>query len=192
MEESDVWLELSREDFLCALARLKPPRMSQAYLRKELQLGLVDGEAVFSMEGAEHRQPAVGSWNGLACMTYGMLYPYLEIKPASERVRLIFEDNKLRLGTRRFNATWISTTPTVTQALINAHFMSDEDNRKWRCPMCEAKQVRCLGGLPARARLTKQDRLLIAIRDSTEASHACGNCGYAWVEVDVNQIIARE
>jgi len=50
--------------------------------------------------------------------------------------------------------------------------------------MCERKQVRKLDALPSRARLTEQEKLLIEIQGTTDATHACGSCGYAWIEID--------
>jgi hypothetical protein len=37
---AEVWLEMTRDDFLDGLKRLKPGRMLKSYLAKELQIGL--------------------------------------------------------------------------------------------------------------------------------------------------------
>jgi len=55
-----IWLDLSCADFLAAIKALKPPRMPKTHALKELQIGLVKGEAIFCMEGAQTRCPAIG------------------------------------------------------------------------------------------------------------------------------------
>lgn len=186
MTGSTAWLELGRGDFLEALACLRPRRVSKTHLLKELQIGLVRGEAVFSMEGVESRQPARGQWGGIACMSYGMLYRFLRYPPETDAVRLVYDGRKLQLGNSRFDAMWVGASELAGDALLNAHVMATEDTRRWRCPGCELKQARRLDGLPSRVRMTPGLRLLISIRDGTEATHACPNCGYAWKEVSVN------
>lgn len=50
--------------FLNAIKTLKLPRMPKTHALKELQIGLVKGEAIFCMEGAQTRCPATREWNG--------------------------------------------------------------------------------------------------------------------------------
>jgi len=110
VETSAPWIELSRDDFLEAIKRLKPGRMLKSYHAKELQIGLDNGEAIFCIEGAITRRSAQGAWNGFACISYGMLLPYLKVKPETERVRLVFDQGRLKIGTARFQARWIGAS----------------------------------------------------------------------------------
>ncbi len=110
MQVTDMpWIELSRDDFVDAIRRLKPGRMLKSYERKELQIGLVVGEALFCIDGAITRRPASGVWNGFACVSYGLLLPYLKVKPEGDRVRLEFNQERLRIGSARFQSRWIHT-----------------------------------------------------------------------------------
>jgi len=102
------WIELDRDDFLDAIRRLKPSRMLKSYQAKELQIGFDGAEVTFCIEGATTRRPAQGAWNGFACISYGMLLPYLKVKPETERMRLVFHNGRLKIGTARLQARWIS------------------------------------------------------------------------------------
>jgi len=59
-----IWLNLSCIDFLSAIKTLKPPHMPKTHALKELQIGLVKGEAISPMEGAQTHCQAIGEWNG--------------------------------------------------------------------------------------------------------------------------------
>jgi hypothetical protein len=43
------WIELSRDDFLSAIKRLRPERMGKRFLAKTLEIGLQGEEATFSV-----------------------------------------------------------------------------------------------------------------------------------------------
>ena len=117
-EDSSQWIQLSREDFVDAIKRLKPGRMLKSFLLRELQIGFIDGEVIFAVEGASTRRPAKGQWDGFACLAYGMLFPYLKVKPDSDPVRLTFDAGRLKIGTTRINARWISATPVISQMVL--------------------------------------------------------------------------
>lgn len=108
-----TWLEISRDDFLAAIKSLKPARVLKSYLSKELQIGLIDQEAVFCIEGVQVRHPAKGDWTGFASVKYGMLHAFLKVKPTDDPIRLAYEGQRLRVGTTRFGATWINVSPWI-------------------------------------------------------------------------------
>ncbi len=181
-----IWLDLSCADFLAAIKALKPPRMPKTHALKELQIGLVKGEAIFCMEGAQTRCPAIGEWNGFVCLPYGMLLPYLKLKPPGERVRLSLENDRLRIGANKLSATWIEVSPWIGEMALEAHFMSDgtpvvETNHLY-CPKCGAKKGIRLGDFPQKAKPTTHEKKLFDLRDNSKATHACKSCLHAWVE----------
>lgn len=62
MDETSVpWIELSRDDFLEAIKRLKPGRMLKSFQAKELHIGFDNGETIFCLEGATTRRPVRGA-----------------------------------------------------------------------------------------------------------------------------------
>lgn len=105
-----AWLELSREDFLSALRRLKPRRMLKSLLSKELQIAFIEGEAVFCVEGAQTRRPAQGQWSGFACLAFGQIYPFLKIQPQGRTVRITLEGGCVCIETMRLKARWTAAS----------------------------------------------------------------------------------
>ena len=67
-KSTPAWLEIDRDDFVDALKRLKTGRLTKAFLHQELQIGYLQGEAVFCIQGAQIRWPAKGSSNGFVCL----------------------------------------------------------------------------------------------------------------------------
>ena len=182
-----IWIDLSKEDFLKAIKTLKPPRMPKTHALKELQIGLVKGEAIFCMEGAQTRCPATGEWNGFVCLPYGLLLPYLTLKPPGDRVKLSLDDGRLRIGANKLSATWIEVSPWIGEMAVEAHFMSDGtpvvETSLLYCPKCGSKKGVRLGDLPQKAKPTPQEQKLFAMRDGSRATHACKSCLHAWVEL---------
>jgi hypothetical protein len=50
-----AWLEIDRENFVDALKRLKTSRITKTFLHQELQIGFLQGQAVFCIQGAPTR-----------------------------------------------------------------------------------------------------------------------------------------
>ena len=100
------WIELSRDDFLSAIKRLRPERMGKRYLAKTLEIGLQGEEATFSVEGALTKRPAKGHWEGLVCVQFELMNSFLRVRPPNDVVRLSFDGQRLSLGSSRFPATW--------------------------------------------------------------------------------------
>ncbi len=189
MNQPSVWLEVGRDDFLKAIKALKPLRMPKAYLGKELQIGLLGGEAVFCIEGAQTRCAAKGDWEGFVCLSYGLVLPYLKVKPDGDPLRLSFEGGRLRIGSTRLTAVWISVSPWIGQMALEAHFMAERDNvalaaTKRYCPSCGSLKGVLLADLPVKGRPTEVERQLQQLRDTTPATHACPVCRFAWIEPD--------
>lgn len=177
------WIELSRNDFLDAIKQIKPGRMLKSFLLRELQIGLVNGEAIFAVEGASTRRPAQGCWNGFACLAYGMLYPYIKVRPDTDPVRLTFENGRLKIGTTRFQARWIEASPWISEMALDAHFFGPiTSHQKLYCPRCGKREGMSRGALldlPVRSPALED---LLNLLEAHDASHGCVLCRYSWAE----------
>lgn len=181
------WIELSRDDFLGAIKRLKPQRMLKSFAHKEMQIGLFKEEAIFCIEGATTRRSASGVWDGFACVSYGLLLPFLKIKPAGDRVRLEFDQERLRIGSTRFQSRWIDASSWISQIALSAHFMGSEDHSpsKLFCPRCGKREGVTLDSLVESAVRTEHDEQLMRLLEKFKASHGCGTCLHSWNEIHV-------
>ncbi len=187
------WMELTRDDFLDAIKRLKPARMPKSYALKELQIGLVKEEAIFCIEGATTQRPASGVWNGFACVSYGMLLPFLKFKPEGDRVRLVFDQGRLKIGSTRFQARWIDASPWISQMALEVHFMGSSDLPKLFCPQCGKREGVALDSMLEKSVRTEQQEKLIEKLETINATHGCGSCFHGWKEIlDVTRFNTRQ
>lgn len=180
-----VWLELSKADFLSAIRRLQPGRMAKSFLAREVQIGLVAGEAVFCVEGAQTRRPATGCWNGFVCLSYGVLFPFLKIKPDGDMVRLAYEDGRIKIGPSRMQARWIEVSPWISTMALEAHFMGPPEglDRRMFCPACGKRLGVELASLAQLPRPSAKEERLLAAYDLSAATHGCTDCGHVWTEL---------
>jgi len=182
-EDGSQWIQLSREDFVDGIKRLKPGRMLKSFLLRELQIGFIDGEVIFAVEGASTSRPAKGQWDGFVCLAYGMLFPYLKVKPDSDPVRLTFDAGRLKIGTTSFNARWISASPVVSQMVLEAHFLGPVvEPVKLYCPRCGKREAHSQGALLDMITLSKDHETLLNLLEKHGATHGCTLCHYGWVE----------
>lgn len=181
-----AWLDITRDDFLSAIKRLKPGRMLKSYQSKELQIGFLDGEAVFCIEGAQTRRPSQGEWKGFACVPFGLVLPFLKVPPMTDTVRLSFEDGRLRIGTVRYTAKWIEVSPWISQMALEAHFMApaDTQDKPRYCPRCGKRQGVLLDHLQQKSALKEPEKKLLTRHQDSEATHACRSCLHGWKELD--------
>lgn len=184
-DTSPPWIELYRDDFLEALKRLKPGRMLKSFQTKEVQIGLDNGEAIFCIEGATTRRPASGAWNGFACISYGMLLPYLKVKPETGRVRLVFDQGRLKIGTTRYQARWVDASPWISRMALEAHFFGPRTQSapKLFCPRCGKREGVARDELEEKAARSPQEDKLLTHLERIDASHGCGACFHAWKEI---------
>lgn len=184
-KDEGSWLEISTDDFLDAIKRLKPGRMIKSYMTKELQIGFLKDEAVFCIEGAQTRRPARGKWNGFVCISYGMMIPYLKVKPETETVRLTFKDGRLSIGITRFKVQWIEVSPWIGQMVLEAHFLgaSDSPSAKRFCPQCGVREGVNLQALQDKFTLVEAEASLLSRLEKTQATHGCMSCRHGWREL---------
>jgi len=184
-KDEGSWLEISTDDFLDAIKRLKPGRMLKSYMTKELQIGFLKDEAVLCIEGAQTRRPARGKWNGFVCISYGMMIPYLKVKPETETVRLTFKDGRLSIGITRFKVQWIEVSPWIGQMVLEALFLgaSDSPSPKRFCPQCGVREGLNLQALKDKFTLIEPEAALLSRFEKTQATHGCMSCGHGWREL---------
>jgi hypothetical protein len=186
-EQQSAWLELTRDDFLSALKKLKPGRMLKSYLGRELQIGLLNNEGVFCIDGAQTRRPAHGDWSGFVCVTYGMLLPFLKVPPDADPLRITFEGGRLRIGTMRMAARWIKASPWISEMALEAHFMSQPNEppaKPLYCPNCGKRKGIDLSGVLHVSKPKPQEKRLLDLFENTSATHGCTECLHAWAELD--------
>jgi hypothetical protein len=90
MTEKAIWLEIGRKDFVDAIRRLKPGRRTKSMLNWEIQIGFINDEAVFCINGAETRRAAKGEWPGFVGFNFGQALSYTKVQPIHDPVRLEF------------------------------------------------------------------------------------------------------
>ncbi len=183
--ESQRWLEVSRDDFVHALKMLSPGRMPKSRLTQELQIGFANGEAIFSLEGALTRCPAKGQWHGVVCLAYGILVPYIQMPPPTDPVRLIFEQDRLKLEHSRFPARWMELSPWIGEMVLTAHFMGPDSppENPLLCPSCGERAVRSRAALLEKLKRTAREEQALNLLEQHDATHVCTSCGYGWREV---------
>ncbi len=183
--EGNIWMELSRDNFVHALKTLSPGRITKALMSKELQIGLVNGEAVFCIQGASTRCQASGQWNGFVCLPYGSLSPYVRVPPDKDPVRLTFETNRLKLGGSRYPARWIDASPWISDMALTAHLFGPDEQpgAALQCPMCGKHSVLSRGGLLTKIVRTSREESMLNLLERYDATHACSGCRYGWREI---------
>ena len=103
-----MWMETCKEDFLYLIERLKPERYLDWYQKKETRIGFDAGEVSFEVNGVQVRRPAKGEWTGYVLVPYGLLMPFLKVKPASKVIAFTYENQRVGIDTKRMAARWIA------------------------------------------------------------------------------------
>ncbi len=106
MDSKKYWIEISRDEFLDAILRLKPSRMLKSYLSKDLEISYSAGAACFNVNGAKVVQPAKGEWEGIVSVKYSYGLNFTKIKPINDPVRFEFENQILKIESARIPAKW--------------------------------------------------------------------------------------
>jgi hypothetical protein len=181
-----MWLELASEDFVDALKRLKPKRGGKATIAQlETQISLIDNEAVLVVNGALKKCPGTGEWKGFVCLDYGFLLPFIKIKPATDVLRLEYQDSKLKIETSRITVTWVESSPWLTNQPPDADFnniIPEKINYRF-CPDCGKRTGLDLRYIPNRTRPTPVEKKLIKLFKTTKSTHGCLLCSHGWIEI---------
>jgi hypothetical protein len=183
MTEKAIWLEIGRKDFVDAIRRLKPGRMTKSMLHREIQIGFIADEAVLCINGAETRRAANGDWPGFVGFNFGHALSYTKVQPIHDPVRLEFKQDRLRIETSRIPATWIDAPAWIASMGLNVHFLGPAQPptvATMFCPSCGKKAGVLLHTMPVRARRTEIEQSLHDLKDYGRATYGCQACAHGW------------
>jgi len=176
------FLQMSSAEFVNALKRLSPKRITAAMRSGELYVGMSGGEAVFCIRGALTRCPVIDSdWEGFAAVNFGMAISFVKAPPSGELVSLKWSDGRLRIDTLSLAAKWSGAPEWIAAMATEAHLQAVEDEREIKrfCPRCckrkgepvEPTARQWPQGLPVATHLNRE-----------HANMLCSGCGHAWCE----------
>lgn len=178
------WIELKRTDFLDVLQKLKPSLRVKNSPDRDLQIGLVNGHAIFSVQGASASKPAKGSWPGLAQTRLMNFLTFLVAKPTESTVRISFEKGKIKVSSARFSAKWSKSDDLLTIEQLDQHSSTQtkENILKFKCPKCRRKQGVSIHSLASGLFASSEDKKLMSIAEKLNHGFACKSCGATWDE----------
>jgi hypothetical protein len=181
---SEHWIEMKRADFLNALQLLKPTARITSALERELQIGLIKGQAVFSVQGASESMEASGSWAGIACTKLAFFLPFLAVKPAASDVRIIFQDGAIFVCSARFPAKWAESNERETAERLSQHkaMPAKENILKFKCRQCHKKQGVALDSLEYGPFSSEEVRRLFEAAELVNHGFGCLSCGMTWMD----------
>lgn len=179
-------LKLHTADFIAALKRVKPKRMTVADRAGELYLGKNGDEAVFCVRGALTRCPIIeGDWEGVAAVTFGMIASFLKAPPPGPTISLKHDGEHLKVDSLTLRSTWAAAPPWIAAMATEAHLLNVDDTPrqvKLFCPRCGKRK-----GEPweATARDWPQGLLVATALSREHANMRCSDCGHAWCEIGI-------
>jgi len=182
--ENDYWIEIKRKDFLDALKEIKPALRVRGAPERELQIGLVNSQLIFSVEGAFASRPAKGNWPGIASTRLAYFLTFLAANPAEASIRISYQDQKIRASTAVFTSKWRHSNDLYTGDLLHTHSTSQaaEKAPKFICPVCHKKQGVPIDSLPRGVFTDYKSRRLEKTADSLGHGFGCKACGHTWEE----------
>jgi len=181
---------LWKKDFIEAVRVLKPRRVNAATGLSEFQLGYLDGEAVFCVNGAQVRRPARGRWPGFACFRFAFMLAMLKVPPPGERIEIRRVGGNVQVGATRMTARWIESPEWIAEMALEAHLHGPDEAGappELYCPKCSRREgvlfrdlLRQTGRYPI-----QQERIHIGSRTlGAEPTRECRACGHQWIELD--------
>ena len=184
---TEKWVELKRTDFLAAIQSIKPAVRIKSAPARELQIGLVNGQLVFSVEGASARAPATGHWPGLASLRLAYFLTFLVAKPTERLVRITFADEKVSVSSARFPAQWSDTSalPTGEQLLQHAASPPKENILRFKCPKCRRVRGVAFDSISSGPFVTDTVKDMVLAGESLGHGFGCLSCGRTWENQNV-------
>ncbi len=181
---SPYWIELKRTDFLDALKSLKLALRVKGSPARDLQIGLIDGEVVFSVQGGTASSPASGNWPGLASLPLTYFLTFLVAKPSENPIRMTFADGKVHLSTARFPAKWVDSNDLLTGEQLHEHAVMPgiEEILKFKCPKCRRKKGVAFVSLSAGSFTPDGIKNMLHAGESLGHAFGCLACSATWVE----------
>ncbi len=191
MEAADAkaFLVIPKADFLKAIRTIKPRRVTKTVQLSNVQLGHLDREAVFCVNGAEARCPARGRWPGLARFPFAYLLSLLKVPPKANPVLIEYDNGKLIVETSRISAGWAEVSEWVGSMALEAHLQDlppEEEVVPLYCPRCGRRK-----GVPhnpaalqsGRYPMPEEGLIISGSPSSTKPTHECEKCGHRWVDL---------
>lgn len=188
----DHQLVLETHDFLAAIKTVKPHRVDAAAKLSECQLGYVAGEAIFCLNGAQTRRPAVGSWPGFARFRFALMLAVLKVPPPEPLIEIRCSDAAVQIGATRVPARWIESSEWIAEMALEAHLHGPDKApapQELYCPKCGRREGVFLRDLLRPASTGRhpapQERIHIGGRTlDAEPTRACKSCRNQWIELD--------
>ncbi len=182
-------LEISKKDFIDAIRTLKPKRINPATKQSEFQLGYIDGEAVFCINGAQTRRPARGVWPGFACFRFAFMLAVLKLPPPGPRIEIRRSGTGVQIGPTRVSARWIESSEWIAEMALEAHLHGPDEGlepQELYCPKCGRREGVLFRGLRQAGRYSvPQERIHMGSRMlGAEPTRECRACGHQWIELD--------
>jgi hypothetical protein len=179
---TEKWIELKRTDFLSAIQSIKPTGRTKGAPTRELQIALLNGQLVFSTEGAFASAPATGDWPGLAILRLSYLLTFLVAKPTESMVRITFSDEKISVSSARFPAKWSRTRalPKREQLLKHAALPRREDVLRFKCPKCRRIQGVAFDSISIGPFAADTVKRMVIYGESQGHGFGCLSCGWTW------------
>lgn len=180
----ECWIEIKRADFLNAIQSLKPTARIKSAPERELQIGLVDDQAVFSTQGASVSISACGNWSGIVCIRLTYFLTFLVAKPSESIVKIIYKDGKLRVSSARFPSKWVDSEEREITELLSQHtnMPKKENILKYKCPKCRRKQGVALDSLESGPFASEEVKRLFEVAESVHHGFGCLSCGNTWAD----------
>jgi hypothetical protein len=180
--ENLPWIELRRTDFLSALKDIKPSLRVRGAPERELQIGLINSQIVFSVQGATVSRPARGFWPGLASLRMTYFLTFLVAKPAENVVRISFVDGKIHASSARFAAKWVDSNDLLTVTHLNDHAKTPtkEETMMFKCPKCRRKKGVAFFSISQGPFMTDMVKNMVTVGESLDHGFGCLVCGKTW------------
>ena len=178
------WLEMRRTGFLEALKAIKPTLRVASAPERQLQIGYLEGRAVFAVEGTKSSVEASGQWPGIACVRLSHFLAFLVAKPGEPLVHMSYANSKIVLGTARINAEWLSAKNTSSSAQLERHAVTPtkENVLRFKCPSCRRKQGVAIDSLSTSAFASPAVKALLAEARQAQHGFGCLSCASTWDE----------
>lgn len=188
--EATAFLVIRKTDFLNAIRTIKPRKLTKAVYSSEVQLGHLENEAVFCVNGAQSRCPARGQWSGLARFRFIHLLSLLKVPPKVNPVLIQYGHGKLIIETSRITAGWAEVSEWVGSMALEAHLQDlppeEENVPPLYCPRCGRRK-----GVPydpvalqaGRYPIPEEKIFFRGNPFNADPTHECGECGHRWADL---------
>lgn len=181
---NEQWIELKRTDFLSILKAVKPTLRVKSAPDRDLQISFENNHLVMSVQGDIAKKPAKGQWRGIASTKLSYFLTFLVATPDETIVRISFADDKVKVSSARFKASWVDLPDTQNNTEQNKHaaLPVNELILKFKCPKCRRKQGVALEALTTGLIIADEIKTLFEAANAEGHGFGCLSCGKTWDE----------